>query len=67
MLEISNKTNLLEQSSYRYSLQDIPEPNLYRIMFDYEHIPKIAFNLRHVPMSMPDQIWITDTTNSNMG
>ena len=29
MLEISNKTNLLEQKRYKYSLQDIPEPNLY--------------------------------------
>ena len=26
MLEISNKTNLLEQKSYKYSLQDVKEP-----------------------------------------
>ena len=30
MLEISPKSNLLEQKSYKYSLQDVPEPNLYR-------------------------------------
>ena len=30
MLEISGKTNLLEQKSYKYSLQDIAEPNLHR-------------------------------------
>ena len=62
MLELSNKTNLLEQDSYRYSLQDIPEPNLYREHFSYTEIPKIAFNHRRVPIGMPEDIWITDTS-----
>lgn len=62
MLEFSQKTNLLEQSAYRYTLQDVKEPNLHRQLFDYEHIPKIPFNHRIVPMNTPDQIWITDTT-----
>ncbi len=62
MLEISNKTNLLEQNIYKYSLQDVEEPNLYREMFDYEEVPKIAFNHRRVPMNMPTDIWITDTS-----
>ena len=62
MLEFSRKTNLLEQSAYRYTLQDVTEPNLYRHLFDYEHVPKIPFNHRNVPMNTPDQIWITDTT-----
>lgn len=44
MLEISKKTNLLEQNIYKYTLQDVEEPNLYREMFDYESVPKIAFN-----------------------
>ena len=50
------------QSKYRYSLQDVAEPNLYREIYDYDHVPKVAFNLRHVPMQMPDHIWMTDTT-----
>lgn len=62
MLEISNKTNLLEQSIYKYSLQDVEDPNLYREMFNYEEVPKIAFNHRRVPMNMPTDIWITDTS-----
>lgn len=62
MLEISRKTNLLEQASYKYSLQDVKEPNLYRDMYDYEEAPKIAFNQRRVPMNMPEDIWITDTS-----
>jgi isopropylmalate/homocitrate/citramalate synthase len=62
MLEFNKRINLLEQSKYRYQLQDVDEPNLYRELFDYESIPKIAFNHRVVPMHMPDEIWITDTT-----
>ena len=61
-LEISNKTNLLEQSMYKYSLQDIKEPNLYRDLYTYDDIPKVAFNHRRVPMNMPEEIWITDTS-----
>ncbi len=62
MLEISNKTNLLEQKSYRYSLQDVAEPNLYRDIYDYDTVPKIPFNHRRVPMGMPEEIWISDTS-----
>ncbi|MBQ8563760.1 MAG: 2-isopropylmalate synthase [Firmicutes bacterium] len=62
MLEISKKTNLLEQSIYKYSLQDVEEPNLYREMYNYEEVPKVAFNHRRVPINMPEDIWITDTS-----
>ncbi len=62
MLEISNKTNLLEQASYKYSLQDVKEPELYREMYNYDDAPKLAFNYRRVPMNMPEDVWITDTT-----
>ena len=62
MLEISPKTNLLEQKNYRYTLQDVAEPNLYRDIYDYESVPKIPFNHRRVPMNMPEEIWITDTS-----
>ena len=62
MLEISAKTNLLEENDYRYSLQDVEEPILYRDVYNYEEVPKIAFNHRRVPMSMPEDIWITDTS-----
>ena len=62
MLEISSKTNLLEQKSYKYSLQDVAEPNLHRDVYSYGTIPKVAFNHRRVPMGMPEEIWITDTS-----
>ena len=62
MLEISGKTNLLEQKSYKYSLQDVAEPNLQRDIYSYGTVPKVAFNHRRVPMNMPEEIWITDTS-----
>ncbi len=62
MLEVSKKTNLLEQNSYKFSLQDVPQPNLYRDIYSYDTVPKVPFNHRRVPMNMPEEIWITDTS-----
>ena len=62
MLTKSPYSNLLEQSQYKYSLQDVPDPNLYRDIYPYDEIPKVAFNHRRVPLNMPADIWITDTT-----
>lgn len=62
VLEFSENTNLLEQSAYKYQLQDSPTPNLYRYLYDYKSVPKVPFNHRSVPMNMPKDIWITDTT-----
>ena len=62
MLDINKKSNLLEQEVYNYSLQNVADPNLYRELYPYDEIPKVSFNHRRVPMDMPDEIWITDTT-----
>lgn len=62
MLEFDYKQNLLMQARYQYDLQDVEEPNLYRDIFDYQSIPKVPFNMRAVPMEMPREIWMTDTT-----
>ena len=62
MIKINKSTNLIEQAQYKYSLQDVDDPNLYRDIYPYEEVPKVAFNHRHVPISMPDEIWLTDTT-----
>lgn len=61
-IEMNRKTNLLEEGYYRYPLQDVKKPQLFREVFDYEHVPKIIFNNTVVPMGMPKEIWITDTT-----
>ena len=62
MLETSSKTNLLEQKTYKYSMQDVADPNLYRDIYPYTEVPRVAFNHRRVPMNMPKDIWITDTS-----
>ena len=59
MLEISGKTNLLEQNAYKYSLQDVAEPNLHRDIYTQGMVPKVPFNHRRVPMNMPEEIWIS--------
>ena len=62
MLELSKVSNVLEQDPYNYTLQDVDEPELFREIYPYEEIPKVPFNFRRVPMDMPREIWITDTT-----
>ncbi|MGN0768136.1 MAG: 2-isopropylmalate synthase [Christensenellales bacterium] len=59
---LSPSHHILEEHSYNYTLQDVDEPQLFRNFFDYTSIPKVAFNFRNVPMSCPEDIWITDTT-----
>ncbi len=62
MIELNPMSNLLEQDQYKYELQDVAEAQLFRDIYPYEEIPKTPFNFRRVPMSMPKDIWITDTT-----
>ena len=62
MIAKNKSSNLLEQSQYKYQLQDVDEPNLYRVIYPYDEVPKVAFNHRRVPLAMPEEIWITDTT-----
>lgn len=62
MFEFDSKTNLIERSEFTYPLQDIEKPNMFRNLFPYNEVPKVAFNHRLVPINMPKDIWITDTT-----
>ncbi len=61
-IEFNDKRNLLMECEYRYTLQDVDDPQLYRDMFPYGEIPKVTFNQRLTPINPPDEIWITDTT-----
>ncbi|MBR2375875.1 MAG: 2-isopropylmalate synthase [Clostridia bacterium] len=62
MIELNPMSNLLEQDPYTYELQDVADPHLFRDIYPYDEIPKVPFNFRRVPMNMPKEIWITDTT-----
>ena len=59
---LDDHTNLLQLEEHMYPLVDVKTPNVFRNLFHYDEIPKIAFNDRIVPHCMPDEIWITDTT-----
>ena len=59
---INPHNNLLALEEHFYALQDVAEPNVFRNLFPYEEVPKIVFNQRVVPINMPEEIWITDTT-----
>ena len=61
-LSINPNTNLLEQDPYAYQLQDVKDPELFRQIYPYTEVPKIPFNYRRVPMNMPADIFITDTS-----
>jgi isopropylmalate/homocitrate/citramalate synthase len=38
------------------------QPNLFKDIFPYSEIPKIVFGNEQIPMFVPEDIWITDTT-----
>ena len=61
-LKLNKKRGLLERQEHDYELKNPAEPELYRYLFSYDEIPKVAFNDRKVPMITPDEWWITDTT-----
>ena len=62
MIKLSKKINLLTKEEYKYELHNVEKPNLYDDLYNYKQIPKVSFNQRLVPKSMPENIWITDTT-----
>lgn len=62
LIYYNKHSNLLEDTIYHYELQDVEEPELFRDLFDYQSIPKVSFNNRHVPMRVPEELWMTDTT-----
>ncbi|MGI6773724.1 MAG: 2-isopropylmalate synthase [Clostridiales bacterium] len=62
MLEISKNTHLLEKDPYKYRLQEVPEPELFREIYPYTEVPRVVFNHRRVDLAMPEEIWITDTS-----
>lgn len=59
---MNTQNNLLRLEEHMYPLVDCDSPNVFRNLFPYNEVPKIAFNDRIVPHNMPKEIWITDTT-----
>jgi isopropylmalate/homocitrate/citramalate synthase len=59
---MNRQNNLLQLEEHLYPLVDVTQPNVFRNLFPYDEVPKIAFNDRIVPHNFPEEIWITDTT-----
>lgn len=43
-------------------IMDIDEPDLKRQFFPYVELPRVKFDGKNVPMNLPKEIWVTDTT-----
>ena len=61
-LHNNKKTGLLEREEHDFELRNPDTPELYRGIFNYDEVPKVAFNDRRVPMAPAEEWWITDTT-----
>ena len=59
MPKLNERSGLLELG---FQFMDVKDPNLFRNMYPYNDIPKLIFNHRIVPMNLPKNIYITDTT-----
>ena len=55
-------SNLIEEIDYADNLLKKADANLYKDIFPYSEIPKVPFNNLQLPMNVPEDIWITDTT-----
>lgn len=62
IVKYNSKLHIITEHNYKPSLQEVANPNLHRDLFSYGQIPKVAFNMRHVPVEVPKEIFISDTT-----
>ena len=45
-----------------WPVREVSEPNLFRETFSYEQLPRAFYDNQSVPMDLPEDIWLTDTT-----
>lgn len=48
-VSMNRHTNLLQLEEHMYPLVDVATPNVFRNLFPYSEVPKIAINDRVVP------------------
>ena len=58
----STNNNHPKMAISNFKLNKEEQPELFKDIFPYSEIPKIVFNDEQIPMSIPKDIWITDTT-----
>jgi len=62
IVKYNNNLHFIQEHNYKPALQDVQQPNLHRSLFTYGKIPLTAFNMRHVPIEIPKELYISDTT-----
>ena len=58
----STQNNDPKLATKKFMLKNEEQPKLFKDIFPYSEIPKIVFGSEQIPMSIPEDIWITDTT-----
>jgi isopropylmalate/homocitrate/citramalate synthase len=53
---------LIRNIPSHFALEERDDPKLYRDQFPYDAVPRIRFDGVDVPLDLPENIWITDTT-----
>ena len=46
----------------KFELKNVSSPELLRDIFPYDKVPRLEFEEASVPLDIPEEIWITDTT-----
>lgn len=54
--------NRQQSKFWKFELRDVDEPNLLKDMFPYTEVSRIVFDDKIIPISPPEEIFITDTT-----
>lgn len=54
--------NQQQSKFWKFELKDVDEPNLLKDIFPYSEVSKIVFDNKIIPISPPEEIFITDTT-----
>lgn len=54
--------NQQQSKFWKFDLKDVDEPNLLKDIFPYSEVSKIVFDNKIIPISPPEDIFITDTT-----
>lgn len=52
----------MKEKRTEYELKDVQDPVLFRDVFPFTEVPRVVLDEKPVPMEIPREIWITDTT-----
>lgn len=61
-VQMTNFNNARKIGMSNLQANNVQQPNLFKNIFPYSEIPKVVFGSEQLPMFVPEDIWITDTT-----